>query len=150
MRYRLPRFRGKGQNQCVATFWPMDFFMKCANVPFSVVPRIGDRDAENWNRVWYGLLFWHTFGTVCCFLLLRFTFNTLHDLLKVIILWTSCTQTVNGPVHIKTYKMNDKQTQRRLRPAFELSLFMYLQDTLDSQISLSCQSMQYRKSNFFL
>ena len=27
------------------------------------------RDAENWNRVWvwYGLLFWHTFGNVCCF-----------------------------------------------------------------------------------
>ena len=39
---------------------------------FSVVPRIGAGDAENWNRVWvwYGLLFWHTFGTVCCFIFL--------------------------------------------------------------------------------
>ena len=106
LRYRLPRFRGKGQNQRIATFWRhksieidrlnnklvsicgpfrsknktwysdknpvfkcMDFFMKCANVAFSVVPRIRAGDAENWNRVWvrYGLLFWHIFGTVCCF-----------------------------------------------------------------------------------
>ena len=43
--------------------------MKCANVAFSVVPTVGDGDAENWNRVWvrYGLLFCHTLGTVCCF-----------------------------------------------------------------------------------
>ena len=43
--------------------------MKCANVAFSVVPRIGDRDVENWNRVWVqrGLLFWHTFGTYAVF-----------------------------------------------------------------------------------
>ena len=45
------------------------FLRKCANVASPVVPRIGDGDAENWNRVWvrHGLLFWHTFGTVCCF-----------------------------------------------------------------------------------
>ena len=31
--------------------------------------RIRAGDAENWNRVCvrYGLLFWHTFGTMCCF-----------------------------------------------------------------------------------
>ena len=46
----------------------MDFFMKYADVLFSVVLRISAGDAENWNRVWvrYGLLFWHKFGTVCC------------------------------------------------------------------------------------
>ena len=35
----------------------------------AIVPRIGDGDAENWNRVWvqYGLLFWQTVGTICCF-----------------------------------------------------------------------------------
>ena len=70
----------------------MDFFMKCTDVAFSVVPRKGDGDAENWNRVWvrYGLLFWHSFGIVCCFFHSGFTFNTLHDLLKVIVLYTSC------------------------------------------------------------
>ena len=87
----------KGHNQRAATFWRRKsieidrlnckllicgpfrtqesslqmhgFFMKCANVAFSVVPRIGDGDAEDWNRVWfrYGLLFWHRFGTVCFF-----------------------------------------------------------------------------------
>ena len=37
----------------------MDFFMKCANVAFSVVLGKGDRDAENWNRIFqYGRLFW--------------------------------------------------------------------------------------------
>ena len=47
----------------------LDFFMKCPNVAFSVVPRKSEGDAENWNRVWvwYGLLFWHMFGTVCRF-----------------------------------------------------------------------------------
>ena len=47
----------------------MAFFMKCTNVAFSYVPRKGEGDAENWNRVWvrYGLLFWHTFGAVFCF-----------------------------------------------------------------------------------
>ena len=47
----------------------MAFFLKCANGAFSVVPRKGDGDVENWNRVWvrYGLLFWYTFGTICCF-----------------------------------------------------------------------------------
>ena len=124
LRYGLPRFRIKGQNQRVTTFWRhtsieivrlnykhvsicgpfrsknkiwysdkhpvfqcMDFSMKCANVAFSVLPRIGAGDAEHWNRVWvrYGL-FWHTFGTVCCFFPLGFTLNTLLDLLKVIVL----------------------------------------------------------------
>ena len=67
----------------------MAFFMKCASVVFFVVPRKGDGDARNWIR--YGLLVWHTFGTVCCFFFpLGFTFNTLHDLLKVIVLLTSC------------------------------------------------------------
>ena len=72
------------------------FHMKCSNVAFSVVPRKGDGDAENWNRVWvrYGLLVWHTFYTVCFFFFffvsLGFTFNTLRDLLKRIVLKTSC------------------------------------------------------------
>ena len=49
--------------------------MKCTNVAFYIVPRIFAGDAEMtadgrieiefW--VWYGLLFWHMFGTVCCF-----------------------------------------------------------------------------------
>ena len=34
--------------------------------------------------------FWRSFGTVCCFFHSGFTFNTLHDLLKVIVLYTSC------------------------------------------------------------
>ena len=28
----------------------MDFFMKYANVAFSIVPRMGDGDAENWSK----------------------------------------------------------------------------------------------------
>ena len=54
---------------CFCIFKCMDCFMKYENVAFSVVPRISAGDAENWSRVWvwYGFLFWHTFGTVCCF-----------------------------------------------------------------------------------
>ena len=60
--------------------------MKYANVAFSIVPRIGGGDAKSRNgvRVRYGLLFWHTFGTICCFFPLGFIF--MHDLLKVIVL----------------------------------------------------------------
>ena len=59
--------------------------MKCANVAFSLVLRIGVGDAKNcsslmWSSVlayvWHCMLFF-PFG---------FTFNTLHDLLKVIVL----------------------------------------------------------------
>ena len=93
--------------------------MKCANVAFSVVPRIGAGDAENWNRVWdqYGLLFWHTFGTVCCyyyyyfffFFSLGFTFNTLHA--------AESDRPINI-VFVRPY----------VRPFFRL--YMYLLDTL--------------------
>ena len=65
-------FRSKNKtwlSDKIPVFKCMDFFMKCTNVVFSVVARIGAGDAEHWNRVWvrYGLLLWHTFGTVCCF-----------------------------------------------------------------------------------
>ena len=62
--------------------------MKCANVAFSVVPRISAGDAENGNKslnfLWSSVLayVWHRM----LFFPLGFTFNTLHDLLKVIVL----------------------------------------------------------------
>ena len=59
--------------------------MKCANVAFFVVARIGDGDAENLNSsIWSSVLayVWHR----VLFFSLVFTFKTLHDLLKVIVL----------------------------------------------------------------
>ena len=60
--------------------------MKCANVSFSLVPRISAGDAENSS---FSLIWSSVFAYVwlrMLFFPLAFTFNTLHDLLKVIIL----------------------------------------------------------------
>ena len=61
--------------------------MKCADVVFSVVPRIRAGDAEVktvLSSIWSSVLayVWHR----VLFFPLGFTFNTLHELLKVIVL----------------------------------------------------------------
>ena len=125
LRYRLPRLRGKGQNQHAATFWHHNSIkidrLNYKLFPFGVhseartrlnnLTKIQSSNAwiSSWNVqmvhfplcresvlgmprieiefwVWYGLLFWHKFGTVCCFLHLDLPSTQLHDLLKVIVL----------------------------------------------------------------
>ena len=62
--------------------------MKCANVAFSVMPRSVTgmpRIEKSLSSIWASVLayVWHR---MLFFFSLGFTFNTLHDLLKVIIL----------------------------------------------------------------
>ena len=61
--------------------------MKCANVAFFVVPRIGGGMPRNEIEFEFDMVF--CFGirlAPYAFFPLGFTFNTLHDLLKVIVL----------------------------------------------------------------
>ena len=53
--------------------------MKCANVAFSVVPRISAGDAENWkilSSIWFSVLayVWHCMLFVCCCFFFFFLF----------------------------------------------------------------------------
>ena len=125
LRYRLPRFRGKGQNQRVATFWRHKS-IEIDRFNYKLVSICGHSEARTrldnlikiqssnaWISSWntrqmlhfpscresmmgmprveiefeFAMVFCFgiRFGTVCYFSL-GFTFSTLHDLLKVIVL----------------------------------------------------------------
>ena len=67
------------------------FLQETVNIAFSVVPRIGDGDVklkQSLSLIWSSVLAYVCHHMLLCFFfLLGFTFKTLHDLLKVIIVF---------------------------------------------------------------